>query len=151
MGDIFIHLILCSKIGLHLDKAVGILLERDKKETCIKLTGCFVNTIRIRIGTAIEGLVDFFGQPHMCIKWKQVQVYLVKFILLAKGRSALLITTKGVFLLLQIGPVPSLKKHLDSADSHIRATLHPVLAITPNHLIKIFLLGDIGRAVFKTK
>ena len=51
MSDILIHLVYSSKIGLYFDKTVGILLEGNEYQACIKLTSSLINAIRIRIGT----------------------------------------------------------------------------------------------------
>ncbi|KXT81459.1 hypothetical protein STRDD11_02041 [Streptococcus sp. DD11] len=126
-------------------------MKRNEEQTGIKLPRRLINAVRVRIGPAVNRFVNFLGQPHVRIYRQQVQVHLVKFIFLAKGSPTLLVTAEGILLLLQISTVPGLQKHLNAADSHIRAALHPVLAVCPDDPVKVFFLGHIGRAVLKAK
>ena len=41
--------------------------------------------------------------------------------------------------------------HDNPADSHVRAVFHPVLTISPDDLIEIFLCRDIGSSIFEAK
>ena len=51
MGDILIHLVYSTKIGLYFDKTVWVLLVGNENQACIKLASSLINAIRIRIGT----------------------------------------------------------------------------------------------------
>ena len=45
MGDVLVHFVDCTQVGLDFDKAVRILLKRDKDQAGIKLPSLFIDTI----------------------------------------------------------------------------------------------------------